>query len=668
MTTHLLQIVLGPVQEFIAQARRTRDLWYGSHLLSEVSRAAARSLAQTPGVSLIFPALDVNIPEDKAELAPCPAPFRNTGGEKTPPLAVANIILAEITGADDAAVRALAESARSDVQLYWKEGLAGRVRESCANLLASGIGPVWNEQIDTFLEFAAAWTEVNEQTEGYKGARDRLAEAIAARKNLRDFEPWQHDRVGAPKSSLDGARVSVLKEKEERPPGLVRKYRLGENEQLDAVGLVKRAGGETDESGQSNDLQFVPIVNVALASWMQKAEQTHGVQFRAVEAALRKDFPGWPRVTRGIACGRGLFGFDASVFLRSRWWPECKELRIWEPSALHNEKNETKRQVLEAQWRKDVENWCLSVVGPKRAGSAPPLILDLMSEPYPYVACLAADGDGMGSAIDGLKTAEEHRKFSRELARFAQEARKIVESEKCLGSLVYSGGDDVLAFLPVATALRCADALRKAFEEIMANALPAAAQKPTLSVGIGVGHVMESMSDLLDLGRRAEKLAKGGHLKNELRRNALSVIVDKRSGGTREWRRQWLKNSGQENPVQRLLADQKLLDDRLSSRKVYQIADIVRRLPAPAGGAGDASDGFARVLLAEVGRTLARTDSGAGGLALTDVGLDELETASDYAAKRSRVLDWVNRMLIARTFAESGPKVRAGRTDVEAAA
>lgn len=42
MTTHLLQIVLGPVQEFIAQARRTRDLWYGSHLLYEVSRAAAR--------------------------------------------------------------------------------------------------------------------------------------------------------------------------------------------------------------------------------------------------------------------------------------------------------------------------------------------------------------------------------------------------------------------------------------------------------------------------------------------------------------------------------------------------------------------------------------------------------------------------------------------------
>ncbi len=57
MTAHLIQIAVGPVQEFIAQARRTRDLWYGSHLLSEVSRAVARSLHEDPRVVLVFPAL-----------------------------------------------------------------------------------------------------------------------------------------------------------------------------------------------------------------------------------------------------------------------------------------------------------------------------------------------------------------------------------------------------------------------------------------------------------------------------------------------------------------------------------------------------------------------------------------------------------------------------------
>ncbi|MCC6552844.1 MAG: hypothetical protein IT372_07450, partial [Polyangiaceae bacterium] len=46
MSAHLLIVTLGPVQEFIAQARRTRDLWFGSHLLSEISRAAAAELAR----------------------------------------------------------------------------------------------------------------------------------------------------------------------------------------------------------------------------------------------------------------------------------------------------------------------------------------------------------------------------------------------------------------------------------------------------------------------------------------------------------------------------------------------------------------------------------------------------------------------------------------------
>ena len=56
MTAHLLLVTLGPVQDFIAQARRTRDLWYGSHMLSELGRAAARALVGGDA-QLIFPAL-----------------------------------------------------------------------------------------------------------------------------------------------------------------------------------------------------------------------------------------------------------------------------------------------------------------------------------------------------------------------------------------------------------------------------------------------------------------------------------------------------------------------------------------------------------------------------------------------------------------------------------
>ena len=56
---YVLQIHIGPVQSFIAAARRSRDLWFGSWLLSELSKAAAKSIAENKGEginALVFPA------------------------------------------------------------------------------------------------------------------------------------------------------------------------------------------------------------------------------------------------------------------------------------------------------------------------------------------------------------------------------------------------------------------------------------------------------------------------------------------------------------------------------------------------------------------------------------------------------------------------------------
>lgn len=54
---YLLSISIGPVQDFIATARRSRDLWFGSWLLSEISKAAAKYIYEHKG-ELIFPSPD----------------------------------------------------------------------------------------------------------------------------------------------------------------------------------------------------------------------------------------------------------------------------------------------------------------------------------------------------------------------------------------------------------------------------------------------------------------------------------------------------------------------------------------------------------------------------------------------------------------------------------
>lgn len=593
MTEHLLLITLGPVQDFIAQARRTRDLWYGSHLLSELGRAAARALVNG-GAKLVFPSLQAG----DAQLTACLAPLR---ADNTPPQNIANKLLAEVP--DGVAPQQLARAAREAVADYWRCGLAAPVKAKCTGLLAQNIDAVWAEQIDTFIEFAASWLPLGE----YAQTRRQLEQAVAGRKLLRDFDPWTQGRGNVPKSSLDGARESVLLRPRQRTSDVVRRYRIADGEQLDAVGLVKRAGGEPD--------QFVPVINVALASWLEHASRATANELDGLKDACRK--AGVSRVARtDLPCAMP-FAFDGSVLLPSRW-----------------------RSVFEEQGLTgDAEEWGRQHVRPLYAK---------LPEPYPYVACLVADGDRMGRAIGRLGSADEHRAFSQALAGFADAARRVVEQQH-RGALVYAGGDDVLAFVSLPEALACADALRKAFESAMATAYAslAADQRPTLSVGLGIGHVMESMGDLLMLGRQAEREAKRD-------RNALAVIVDKHSGGTRSWRAQWSTE-----PVRLLLEAAALQRDRIPSRKVYEIASILTRLPKP----DDASrDGWARVLALEVKRALSRVDG--AGLRPEDVGL-ALDPRTGYAALHACVDAWVARLLTARTFDRSA--IRERRSEEAAA-
>lgn len=677
MTQYLIQITIGPVQDFIAQARRTRDLWYGSHLLSELSRAVARSLHAHPGVVPIFPALgrdEVGQQGDcdpGRELDSCVEPFRPPGHPNAgkAPISVANIILATVATSSDGDVRELAEKAREDLLSFWRIDVAAKIKKRCAELLADDIDKVWNEQIVSLIEFTAAWSPIEpdaDEPNAYKATRNRLNRAIAGRKNLRDFEPWLESRPGTPKSSLDGARETVLKVPRSRPSGLIHKYRLGDNEQLDAVGLVKRAGGETKQNQGRSEIQFVPLINVALAPWLELAKTQTG---SILDDCTKEMDAVEERIGRQIACGNDLLDFDAGIFMEGRWWPTCKEQGILEPSDFWSINDPNTRRKEEAAWREKARQWRRAHLGPKHHENEPNRLLDVMAEPHPYVCCLVADGDGMGRAIDALGSDKEHRNFSKNLAEFAKKAREIVENITHLGSLVYAGGDDVLAFVPVSNALSCAHELQSAFGRIMEKALrlPDGTLRgdldktPTLSVGLGIGHVMESMSDLLQLGRDAEKLAKGGHLKRlGLDRNALAIILDKRSGGTRKWREKWDKA-----PVQRLLVDQGLLNGPLSKRKVYQIARTLRSLPDAEATPAAQKAAFEHVLISEVRRELRRTDGGEGALTPEEAGL-ELAGVDGYDALSKAVERWIDRVLIARSFTEANPRVKGAETKEEA--
>ena len=211
---HLLAIALGPVQEFIATARRTRDLYAGSRLLSEAAARAAKALAREVGAkNLIFPA-----PEDEAGL------------ERLAGAGIPNVLLVRVPEGKDP--RGLGEQALGAARDYLRER-AEEVLGPRRDLL------FWREalaQVEDLLEGYYAYLPLEGD---YPRARERLMALLAARKNTRDFAPvsW-----GSPayKSSLDGARESVLRLPEKEADHLRVRLGLRPGEYLAGPDLLKR--------------------------------------------------------------------------------------------------------------------------------------------------------------------------------------------------------------------------------------------------------------------------------------------------------------------------------------------------------------------------------------------------------------------------------------------
>jgi CRISPR-associated protein Cmr2 len=521
MTAHLLTIAIGPVQEFIAAARRTRDLWFGSFLLSEISKAAARAV-QDHGGHLIFPAPHG---EDL---------------QRGSALNVANIILAEVHNHDP---EPMARSVKEAAQLRWKE-FASAAHFDNAPVLRED---VWKEQVDDVVEVYSAWVPFT--AENYAAQRQRLVRLLAGRKNCRDFQPG-NGRDGLLKSSLDGLRETVLGENRASWPARFRRgLRVREGEQLDVVGLVKRTA--------EGHKPYPSVSRIAADPWLRGiATSPHGPQvlqlLRDACADLESD-----SLLHRINVDR--LHTDYQVL-------------PYEGTALYRTRHHELRQETGADEMRFAE---LSEA--LRSVERHAFRAGLGAEPNPYLAVLVADGDQMGKALSQLRTPDQHRAFSRELSRFAGDAETIVC--KYRGVLVYSGGDDVLAFLPVDQCLDCARELYTAFRRTMEKALDkVSVARPTLSVGLAVGHFLEDLEDLLGYGRVAEKAAKHPD------RNGLAVHLHKRGGAPVKVRRRWTESpDSPEAPDAHLQRYARwFLAGTLSNRSPYELdrlAEVYRAWP-----------------------------------------------------------------------------------------
>ncbi len=458
--TYLFSVAIGPIQDFIAAARRTRDLRYGSWILSELSKAVALKFHQHG--KLIFPFSD----------------SLDTDLQPSSEYSVTNKILATVDVHDDEALKKLARDMKTaaDERLRILKSKAVGIAKRYAVQEGGLDEHRLDVQLSQFVECSCAWVPYDETRHG--ACRDAVESWMAARKTLRDFH--QHDGAPIPKSSLTGDRETVIRENSLKKE----QFFIKTNEQLDGIGLVKRFVDET------------PYLPQAGAATGKSARKTPGWVFDSTIdiaagpyiARLRRRMPTeMERYERFLGQHKNKIPFSYSYLYREET-----------PEKLSGNLSAELSQIL-AECK--------------------------FPEPKPpYYAYLIGDGDGMGDVISQMKTRELHRDFSRSLSQFAGSVRNLA-TDKDLWNIVFAGGDDIMALLPLHEAIDAARQLRRCFT----TAVGGLEKPPTLSAGLVIAHATASLTEVRQAAKMAEKAAKKFKSK-EREKDALCIVAAPRSG------------------------------------------------------------------------------------------------------------------------------------------
>jgi CRISPR-associated protein Cmr2 len=511
MTDAILIFSIGPVQSFIAESRRTQDLWASSHLLCEITRAAIQAF-QSAGAEVIYPA-------DPTQ-------------ESLPNRFVVQIPTENIPQATEEAQKEAQKALRQVAEE------ARKYLEQKGAQIDATWEAIWERQLSHHLEFFWAAAEIDGD---YKSAYEQANRAFEAAKRTRAFVQVEEE---GPKDSLSGRR-SALHTDGLHPRDYWRQ--IGEKvgpselrpfgrERLDALGVTKRFGYRR---------RFPSTSTVTVVPFLNKARRIYALKiYKNILHSIPKfyrvsDDPDWP--------------YDGDLLFKETLTPDRLQDDYGfteDDFKLHAERLKILREALQTLY--------------KEVGSRPPI----------YYAILAMDGDSMGAHIGTCTSKEEHRELNCRLANFAKEVHKIVEANQ--GSLVYAGGDDVLAFFPLASALRAALKLATTYKQYFqdwAQKYPHHVLPFTNSAGIAVVHHRYPLDAALRAAWEAERKAKKMQGKD-----AIAVAVLRRSGERAEMRSRW---EGVEHRFGQLC--QWFSDGALSSRFAYDVADSARRLEGLTG-------------------------------------------------------------------------------------
>ncbi len=569
--SYLIVLSIGPVQSYISQARRTQDLWQGSRILSHLARAGleqAQVYEEQGLAEIIYPI----VPSESEQAANIP-----------------NRMMIRWRGHDEGAYKCAQEMEQA-IRSAWKTLSENTRRYFCVQIvekagldrtLCEQVREVWKRQEQSWLE--CYWV-VEPEKEGEYAQNIKAANAaMGARKLMRTFgQVAERGRkcsmTGEHEILLDGpgANKHWKQLREDRPNRAL----FGEHERLSAIGVIKRlaheegAGNPALQSKRrypsTSSIATVPFkwdvlralaskddgsLKKALEDFLAKLEalffpdDLDDLYFGKAPHYAPEDFPKIEQYVSqeaalDIELVRKFRSLDGEYLLEDTFTTKTIEERSGRQSQQSRYSSELQAAIAAGE---DDSRQPSQQPHPSAVLEARQALRALLQEtdkrqiarPQPYLVVLAMDGDHMGRTLGKLQSADKHRKLSKFLSDFTRDVQRIVEQEH-LGRVVYAGGDDVLALLPVREALQVAEELRRAFKAQMANAgfLDDEGLPVHMSAGLAYVHHKHNLQDAVNKAHNAlDAVAKEGY-----GRNAIGVHFLRRSGEARTMGLKWETN------------------------------------------------------------------------------------------------------------------------------
>jgi CRISPR-associated protein Cmr2 len=217
------------------------------------------------------------------------------------------------------------------------------------------------------------------------------------------------------------------------------------------------------------------------------------------------------------------------------------------------------------------------------------------------------DGDSTGDLLDKCND-EERQQISRCIGAFSRAVPNLVAAQD--GWLIYAGGEDVFALLPLENAISCAVQLQRCFKNQFKQQLELSdiqrRERLLNSITISGAINFVSIHTALSVAVRDTRELLEDYAKDRMGRDTLACRVWKRGGPVLTWSLPWQKVLWPKKDV----PDWTLLDEvidrfqsngddvsQFSSRFFYRLGDLFTLLEPPGGAATFKNEAEAVALL-----------------------------------------------------------------------